>query len=78
MDLVPSQNQFDLVDNSFSFVIVPDALQGADQVIPVDMYVAGCPPTPEQLLAGLLCGFTLLDGATQQRAGAGSRRQHSG
>ena len=31
MDLVPSQNQLDLVDNSFSFVIVPDALQpGAD------------------------------------------------
>ena len=31
MDLALSQNQFDLVYNSFSFVIVPDAPQpGAD------------------------------------------------
>ena len=28
-------------------------LQGADRVIPVDMYVAGCPPTPENLLYAL-------------------------
>ena len=28
-------------------------LQGADHVIPVDMYVAGCPPTPENLLFAL-------------------------
>ncbi len=28
-------------------------LQGADRVIPVDMYVAGCPPTPENLLFAL-------------------------
>ena len=29
-------------------------LQGTDRVIPTDIYVAGCPPTPENLFHGLL------------------------
>jgi len=29
-------------------------MQGIDEVIPVDVYVPGCPPTPEGLMYGIL------------------------
>jgi NADH:ubiquinone oxidoreductase subunit B-like Fe-S oxidoreductase len=29
-------------------------VKGVDRVVPVDIYVPGCPPTPDSLMYGLL------------------------
>jgi NADH-quinone oxidoreductase subunit B len=45
-------------------------LQGIDQVVPVDVYVPGCPPRPEAIIDGVMKIQDLVENE-------GLRRRHS-
>jgi NADH-quinone oxidoreductase subunit B len=49
-------------------------VQGVDQVVPVDVYAPGCPPTPETLIHAIMALHTLIESGelTQRRDGSGA------
>jgi NADH-quinone oxidoreductase subunit B len=42
-------------------------LQGIDRIIPVDVYVPGCPPRPEQIIDGIMKIQDLVQAETFRR-----------
>jgi NADH-quinone oxidoreductase subunit B len=45
-------------------------VQGVDHIVPVDMYVPGCPPRPEMLIDGILKLHAKVQGETFAEQGA--------
>jgi ech hydrogenase subunit C len=49
-----------------------NVLEGVDKVIPVDAYIAGCPPRPDEIIDGVVALLGMID-ATDGRARAKSK-----
>lgn len=50
-------------------------VQGVDQFLPVDVYVPGCPPRPEQLLEGVMAIQRIVDNDQIPPRGPDGKRQ---
>ena len=48
--------------------------QGVDEIIPVDVYVPGCPPRPEALIEGILQVQRLVEERAREARGAAPAR----
>jgi ech hydrogenase subunit C len=49
----------------------PNILGGVGEIVPVDVFVSGCPPRPEKIMAGLIEAVPRLADARRARAAAG-------
>ncbi len=49
-------------------------MQGIDEIVPVDVYVPGCPPSPEALLAGIMKIQERIQKSQQAKAPQGEHR----